>query len=118
MITARAVVKQRKQQGWADIDEMLEWLNPEDPTRGVEKRESLARYVHYWQNYVLRGYFALPCLRCDDNHFIGLRNLVRDRERYGWGSEGERYALVNSTPQFFEEHLLPSIFSVAELPND
>lgn len=116
MIAARARVEQRNAQGWGDINELLNWLNPEDPIRGVEKRVSLARYVHYRQNNELQGYFALPCLRCDDdNHFIGFRYLLRDPWRFGW--DRERYALVNSTPRFFEDHLLPSIFSVAELPN-
>lgn len=110
MIKARAMVKLRNFQGWGDINEMVNWLNPEDPARDVKRRDSLARYVGYWNDNVMRGYFALPCLVCDDHsHFVGLRNLVRDRARYGWREGSKRYALVNNTSQFFEEFLLPHI---------
>ena len=114
MITARAIIEQRKGQGWADVDEMVNWLNPEDPARGVEKRISLARYVGYWHNNVLRGRFALPCLLCHD-HFVTLRNLSIDRVIYGYNDQ--RKDLVNNTPQFFEEYLLPSNFLVADRPS-
>ena len=88
---------------------MIEWLNPEDPVRGVEKRDSLARYLHYSQNDVIRGYFGLPCLLCHD-HAVRLNSLIEDRESYGWDPQDENYDLVNNTSQFFEDHLLPSNF--------
>lgn len=102
MIAARVNVERRNGQGWGDINEMVNWLNPEDPTRGVEKRISLTRYVGYWHNNVIRGYFTLPCLLCHD-HFVSLRHLAIDREIYGYNDE-------RKDPQFFEEYLFPSNF--------
>ena len=107
MTTTKMIVEQRKQLGWGELDEMIEWLNPEDPTKGVEKRDSLARYLHYSQDNLIRGFFGLPCLLCHD-HAVPLSELVKDRESYGW--DDERKDLVNNTKQFFEDHLLPSNF--------
>ena len=115
MIAAREQIKLRKEQGWADVDELVNWLNPEDPTLNLVKRDSLARYVGYWHDNTIRGYFALPCLVCDhQDHFVALRNLVRDPARYGWGVQDPRYTLVNNINQFFEEYLLPSNLLVAD----
>ena len=100
-------MRQRKELGWGDIDKMVEWLNPEDPSRGVKKRDSLARYLHYSQNNVIRGYFGLLCLLCHD-HAVRLNYLIDDFETFGW--DDERYDLVNNTSRFFEDHLLPSNF--------
>ena len=110
-------VEERKSLGWGEIDEMIEWLNPEDPEKGIKKRDSLARYLLYSENNVMRGYFGLPCLLCHD-HAVRLNYLVKDRESFGWGAEDERYDLVNNTRQFFEDHLLPSNFCVAVPPNE
>ena len=76
MVAARDHVKLRKELGWGEVDEMIEWLNPEDPARGVEKRASLARYVHYSRENVVRGYLALPCLSCP-NHAVCLAKLAK-----------------------------------------
>ena len=103
-------MKERKSLGWGEIDEMIEWLNPEDPAKGVKKRDSLARYIRYSVNNVIRGYFALPCLLCYD-HFVRIKSLEEDRESFGW--DDQRSDLVNNTRKFFEEHLLPSNFHVA-----
>ena len=86
MTTTKMIVEQRKQLGWGEIDEMIEWLNPEDPARDVKKRDSLARYLHFSQNNMLRGYFGLPCLLCHD-HAVPLSELVKDRESYGWDDQ-------------------------------
>ena len=112
MTTSKMIVEQRKRLGWGEIDEMIEWLNPEDPVRGVEKRVSLARYLHFTQNNAIKGYFGLPCLLCHD-HAVPLSELVKDRESYGW--DDEQKDLVNNTRQFFEDHLLPSNFVLQTL---
>ena len=104
-------VEERKRLGWGEIDEMIEWLNPEDPTRNVKKRDSLARYLRYSQNGLVLGYFGLPCLICHD-HAVRLNYLVEDPEAFGW--DDQRFDLVNNTRQFFEDHLLPSNFHVAD----
>ena len=100
MVTYKMIVEQRKGLGRGEIDEMIEWLNPEDPARNVEKRNSLARYLHFSQNNVIRGFFGLPCLLCHD-HAVRINSLIEDRESYGWDPQDENYDLVNNTSQFF-----------------
>ena len=102
-------MKERKNLGWDEIDEMVEWLNPE---KDGKKRDSLARYLHYSQNGVLRGFFGLPCLLCHD-HAVRINSLIEDREAFGWDVEDQNYDLVNNSRQFFEDHLLPSNFCVS-----
>ena len=86
---------------------MIEWLNPEDPARGVKKRASLARYLHYSQDNVIKGYFGLPCLLCHD-HAVRLNYLINTPTFFGW--DDERKDFINNTRQCFEDHLLPSNF--------
>ena len=110
---AKDRVKERKNLGWDEIDEMIEWLNPEDPKKGLKKGNFLARYLWYSRDNIVRGYFGLPCLLCHD-HAVRLNYLVRDPYSFGW--DDQRYDLVNNTKQFFEDHLLPSNFHVLGFP--
>lgn len=90
---------------------MVEWLNPEDPKKNIKKSDSLARYLWYSQNNIVRGFFGLPCLLCH-RHAVRINYLIKKPDDFGWDSKG--YHLVNKSSMFFEDHLLPSDFHVVD----